>query len=156
MFEEVTVKTVGETVSGPAGPVTGAVITSELHMDGSREDKTFAPGYGELSTGSGSNLEAIALAVPTDALAGTVPAEGEAMQSGAMSIFDAAAASNWTRATLDFRRRYRPPTEVGQARFDLWAAQILVDAAANSSSGVRGDVATMEYVRHRFAELAAP
>lgn len=55
------------------------------------------------------------------------------------------------RATPDVRFRYRPPTEVDQSCFDLWAAQILVDAAANSSSGVRGDVARMEHMRHRVA-----
>ncbi|MFN2399722.1 MAG: hypothetical protein ABR543_13950 [Gemmatimonadaceae bacterium] len=55
------------------------------------------------------------------------------------------------RAILDFHLRYRPPTEIDRARFDLWAAQILVDAAANNSAGVRGDVTTLEFVRNRFA-----
>ena len=55
------------------------------------------------------------------------------------------------RATLDFRLRHRPPTEIDRARFDLWAAQIIVDAAANNSAGVRGDVTTIVFVRNRFA-----
>jgi hypothetical protein len=52
VFEEVTVKAVGQTVSGPSGQVSGAFTASELHMDGNREDKIFAPGYGEFSTGN--------------------------------------------------------------------------------------------------------
>ncbi|MGH3066129.1 MAG: hypothetical protein ACRDOF_07460, partial [Gaiellaceae bacterium] len=75
VFEEVTVKSVDRTVRGPHGPVTGAIIVSELHQDGSREKKTFAPGYGEFFTGSGGDVEAIALAVPTDALDGPAPDE---------------------------------------------------------------------------------
>lgn len=207
IFEEVTVKSVGVTVAGPSGPVSGAIVTSELHLDGSREDKTFAPGYGEFSTGSGGSLEAIALAVPTDALSGPLPAELNTLFSGAASIFNAALANDWpsasatlgtmttawntyrggalppmlaaqmttafnrltsavdsrnspgarqaaidvARATLDFRLRYRPATEIDRARFDLWAAQVQVDAPAGNSFGVRGDVTTLEIVRNRFA-----
>jgi hypothetical protein len=47
VFEQVTVKHVGKTVAGPFGPVAGAIVAGELHDDGTREDKTFAPGYGE-------------------------------------------------------------------------------------------------------------
>ncbi len=100
VFEEVTVTSVGVTVDGPQGPVAGAILVEELHMDGSREDKTFAPGYGEFSTGSvGADLEAIALAVPTDALAGPTPAELEALSSGANAIFEAAAEEDWAAAS---------------------------------------------------------
>ncbi|MEO5579953.1 MAG: hypothetical protein ABIR58_04790, partial [Gemmatimonadaceae bacterium] len=100
VFEEVTVKSVGVTVNGPKGPINGAIVTNELHLDGSREDKTFAPGYGEFATGSGTNLEAIALAVPTDALPGAPPAELNTLSAGTASIFDAALASDWPGATV--------------------------------------------------------
>ena len=53
VFEQVRVKAVDQTVQGPRGPVEGAIVASELHQDGAREDKTFAPGYGEFFTGSG-------------------------------------------------------------------------------------------------------
>ncbi len=98
VFEEVTVKTVGMTVPGPRGPVTGAIVAEELHMDGLRENKIFAPGYGEFSSGSGPNLEAIALAVPTDALPGTLPAPVRTLTSGAITVFDAALAADWSSA----------------------------------------------------------
>ena len=72
VFEEVTVKAAGQRVPGPKGMVDGALVVEELHMDGATEEKTFAPGYGEFSAGGGGDLEAVALAVPVDAVAGDV------------------------------------------------------------------------------------
>ncbi|HYM82414.1 MAG TPA: hypothetical protein VEY91_13510 [Candidatus Limnocylindria bacterium] len=99
VFEQVTVQSIGVTVNGPRGPVSGAVVTLELHLDGLQESKTFAPGYGEFSTGSGTDLEAVALAVPTDALPGPMPAELGTLWSGAASIFDAAESGAWNSAS---------------------------------------------------------
>ena len=207
VFEEVTVKAVGETVHGPRGPVEGAIVGEELHMDGTREDKIFAPGYGEFLTMGGGELEAVALALPTDAFADSLPAEVETLFSGAMNIFGAAQSEDWkaasatidtmiaawdayqsgdlprmldartswalvelvaavdahqpiearqaainaARASLDFQLRYRPVAEVDRALFALWAAQILVDVAADDAAGVSGDVATLEWVWDRIA-----
>jgi hypothetical protein len=99
VYEEVTVKSIGETVDGPHGPVEGAIVTEELHMDGSHENKIFAPGYGEFLTGVGGDLEALALAVSTDALSGPPPAELETLFSGAADIFDAAESEDWDAAS---------------------------------------------------------
>lgn len=76
-FEEVTVKSVNETVDGPTGPVEGAIVVQELLMDGLLEDKTFAPGYGEFFFAVEAEEEIVhmALAVPTDAVSGDTPAE---------------------------------------------------------------------------------
>lgn len=95
VFEEVRVKAVDQRVNGPHGPVEGALIARELHQNGSREDKTFAPGYGEFFTGSGGDVEAMALAVPTDALEGDPPPELEALSAGADRTFDTVRAKNW-------------------------------------------------------------
>ena len=65
-FEQVTVTSVSKRLQGPLGPVTG-MIGEELHEDGTTEDKQFAPGYGEFFTRDGPDVEALALAVPTDA-----------------------------------------------------------------------------------------
>ena len=46
VFEEVTVASVQRRLDGPLGPIEGGMLASELHMDGSTEDKLFAPGYG--------------------------------------------------------------------------------------------------------------
>src|SRR5262245_2955084 len=86
-FEEVTVKSLGKTVSGPHGPVRGAMIGSELHSDATREDKTFAPGYGEFFTGGGGDVEALAVAVPADGVTGPVPAGLQKLSTSADKAF---------------------------------------------------------------------
>jgi hypothetical protein len=207
VFEEVTVKAVGQTVNGPHGRVDGAILAGELHQDGTREDKTFAPGYGEFFTGSGGDVEAMALAVPTDALGGSPPDELETLSASAEASFDAVRSKDWkaasasvkslntawktyragqvpprlakemsralgalsraidarnqTRAgtaaidvaqsTLDFKLRHQPPAEIDRARFELWTRQLLVDAAAGDTASIRSDLATLEWIRDRFA-----
>jgi hypothetical protein len=89
VFEEVTVKAVDRTVEGPRGNVDGAIEVRELHDDGSTEDKLFAPGYGEFFTGGGGEVEAMALAVPTDALPGGVPDDLSTLVKAARSAYDA-------------------------------------------------------------------
>ena len=99
VFEEVVVKTVDLTVGGPRGPVTGAMVGTENHLlEGNYEDKTFAPGYGEFTSGVGANLEALAVAVPTDAQPGGVPPELEAVRRGAIEVFAAADSGDWAAA----------------------------------------------------------
>jgi hypothetical protein len=95
VFEEVTVRSTGQRVPGPRGMVDGALVISELHMDGATEDKTFAPGYGEFSAGGGGDLEAVALAVPVDAAGGAPPAGLAVLTGGARSAFAAAGAGRW-------------------------------------------------------------
>lgn len=99
VFEEVTVSSVDRTVSGPSGPVPGAITVEELHLDGTREDKTFAPGYGEFSTGStGGDLEAATLALPTDAAPGPTPATVDTLATAIRQAADALARADWTAA----------------------------------------------------------
>jgi hypothetical protein len=207
VFEEVRIATVGKAVAGPHGPVEGAVIASELHADGPRENKTFAPGYGEFFTASGGDVEAMSLAVPADELSGPVPDELATLSAGADDVFEAAGRQDWkaasgavrrvagaweafgagdvpprlavrtTRAldglaravmardpaqarhaaldvaqsSLDLQLRHRPPAEIDRARFELWARRLVLDAAADDAAGVRGDLATLEWTRDRFA-----
>jgi hypothetical protein len=99
VFEEVTVVAVDETVEGPRGPVEGAITVDELHMDMAREEKTFAHGYGELLTGAGSDLEAVALAVPTDSRSEDPPAELLSLTTDAGVALTAAAAGDWAAAS---------------------------------------------------------
>lgn len=208
VFEEVTVTAVDRALDGPLGPIAGGLVASELHADGATEDKIFAPGYGEFLTGGGGDLEALAMAVPIDALAGAVPGELRSLTSGAEALFRAAPAGQWSAASttvrdmtaawqivragrlpkpivpllnrgvtalahavatrsvagarqaaidvarlaLDLQLRYRPATEIDLARFDLWAAQLLVDAAANDAAAVNSDVFTLDYIRDRFQQ----
>ena len=99
VFEEVTIKETGRTVNGPRGPLQGAIVGSELHDDGTREDKFFAPGYGEFRSASPSELEAMAVAVPTDASAAPEPAELRDLLDATTGAFRAAGARRWRAAS---------------------------------------------------------
>ncbi len=96
VFEEVIVTDIGVTVDGPTGPIAGAITIDELHMDGTHEDKTFAPGYGEFIAGD----ELLALAVPTDALPGPTPYRLRLISMHADDVADQAEAGNWDRASV--------------------------------------------------------
>lgn len=112
VFEEITVKAVGQTVPGPSGSVRGALVVSELHTDGTREDKVFAPGYGEFSTGDAQgDLEAVSLAVPTDARPGPPPAQLTALSAAVRKVFDLAGRNDWAGAVA-----------AGEALRRAWAA----------------------------------
>lgn len=207
-FEEVTIKSVDKTLDGPLGPIEGGLVAEELHMDGNTEEKLFAPGYGEFYTAGGGDVEALALAVPTNRLSEPTPSELVTLQTGATGIFDSAQSKDWNAASaafgkmaaawegyrasevpalieprmtralgsladavdardtararqaaidvaqssLDLQLRYRPATEIDLARFDLWAAQLLVDAAADDAGAVNGDVFTLNYIRDRILQ----
>jgi hypothetical protein len=100
VFEQVTVKAIGKPVAGPTGPIEGAMVGEELHMEGDLEDKTFAPGYGEFFSGyqAEQNFEANALTVPADALDEAPPAELQTLGVGADRAFVAARAGDWREA----------------------------------------------------------
>jgi hypothetical protein len=212
VFEEVTVNSVGRTVAGPRGPVRGAIVGSELHSDGTREDKLFAPGYGEFRTEGGGDLEALAEAVPTDAIRAPLPTDLATLPTGTRGILESARLRDWpsARATLrrvtaawrsvvghpqpplvaarlrtamgalrravharnaqratqaaidvllptyDLQLRYRPPTEIDAARFDIWTQQLRVHAAARDLAGATGDVAVLEWIRDRLVGTLTP
>jgi hypothetical protein len=211
-FEQVTVTAVDRTLHGPLGPIDGGLVAEELHMDGTTEEKLFAPGYGEFFTAGGGDVEALALAVPTNAAPGPLPDELVTLERGAIGIIDAAGSPDWQAASstvrgmksawdaygseevptlirpmttrglgaldravrardpararqaaidfaqsiLDLELRYRPASEVNLARFDLWAAQLLVDAAARDGVAVSGDVFTLGYIRDRIVHALNP
>jgi hypothetical protein len=106
-FEQIRVEKVDQQVAGPSGNISGAIEVTELHMDNTTEEKTFAPGYGEFSTGTpGGDLEAVSLAVPTDRRQGPAPAEYGALSKAADGVLAAVAGSDaegakQAAATLD-------------------------------------------------------
>ncbi|MBA2240040.1 MAG: hypothetical protein H0W09_02160, partial [Solirubrobacterales bacterium] len=97
-FEEVAIKTIDKTVKGPAGDVEGAIVARELHDDGTYSNKVFAPGYGEFFTAHGAEVEAMALAVPTDALEGPPPTELKQLFASANASLDAVESGAWKPA----------------------------------------------------------
>jgi hypothetical protein len=97
-FEQIRVESVDQRVAGPSGNISGAIKVTELHMDNTTEEKTFAPGYGEFSTGSpGGDLEAVSLARPTDRRQGAAPAEFTALSKAVDGVYEASAAEDTDR-----------------------------------------------------------
>jgi hypothetical protein len=107
VFEQVTVKPVDRVVEGPRGSVKRAIVAEEVHQDGAREDKIFAAGYGEFFTGSGGDVEALALAVPTDRLRRPMPA---ALRTLASSADPAQVSTAWNALRSSVPPRLAPPT----------------------------------------------
>lgn len=60
------------------------------------------------------------------------------------------AAIEVARSSLDLQLRYRPATEIDLARFDLWLAQLGLDAKAGDPALVNGDFFTIDYIRDRI------
>ena len=85
------------------GPIDGGLLADELHSDGTTEQKIFAPGYGEFYTSGGGDVEALALAVPTDAISEPVPPELTALSGGALDVFDTAGSGDWKAASATVR-----------------------------------------------------
>ena len=106
-FEEVAIKATGKTVNGPAGRVRGAMVARELHDDGTYSDKVFAPGYGEFFTGDRGEVEALALAVPTDALEGPVPVELKRLSRAAARVLHSTRSGRWRSASAGLRTASR-------------------------------------------------
>jgi len=95
VFEEVTVKAVDVTVAGANGPVPGAMVGEELHMDGGRERKTFAPDRGEFASGVAGSVEDLAVASPADQLTGPQPAQLTALAKPPDDVCTAARDGDW-------------------------------------------------------------
>jgi hypothetical protein len=112
-FEEVHVTKVDRTFNGPSGPVSGGIIAREIHQDAPPSNKLFAPGYGEFLSRDGHDIEAMALASPTDALRGNVPAELRTISKGADRIF---------ASDLATRARWKHAAHVAQRMLDAWIA----------------------------------
>ena len=84
-FEQVTVESVNQRLTGPLGPVNG-MIGRELHEDGTTELKQFASGYGEYYTGDGGDVEALALTIPTDNADGPMPSGLRRLYADAVDV----------------------------------------------------------------------
>jgi hypothetical protein len=180
-------------------------------MDGTVEEKAFAPGYGEFRARAKDELVTVALALPVDAVGGSPPGTLAGLVPGARSVAGAAAAGRWPaaaaradamaatwararsgvpdlladqmtasldalgkavaardpvrahqaalaaeQAALDLRLRHRPPAEVDLARLDLWARQLLADAAAKDRGAVAGGTATLQVLWDRAGYAADP
>jgi len=133
LFEEVRVDKVDMNVPGPSGNISGAMEVNELHMDGTREGKIFAPGYGEFSTGDpGGDLEAVSLASPTDRRPDPAPAEFGALSAAVRAVYEAVAVSDADRAK-------QAATTLDQA----WGAALTKDIPPQMASQMKRDLGEM-------------
>jgi hypothetical protein len=82
-------------------------VGKELHDDGTYSDKVFAPGYGEFFTAHGGEVEALALAVPTDAIKGSPPTDLEALSRVSHDVIGAVGSGDWKSASAGSRKAAR-------------------------------------------------
>ena len=142
VFEQVTVQRIGQRVHGPRGPVPGAIAIQEKLQNGDLEQKVFAPGYGEFLAVTGDEAEAVAVAVPADAVPGRVPAELVGLARAATRAFDAATAGLWAKAANEtdrataawetYSRRGVPPALHAPMSEALAGLAVTVDAQATA------------------------
>jgi hypothetical protein len=90
-----------------------------------------------------------------DELAGAVVQLRRAVAARA-SRRSAEAAIDLAQAGLDLGLRYRPPADIDRARFELWARRLLLDAKVGDLAAAKGDLATLEWIRDRFAHTLDP
>ena len=60
------------------------------------------------------------------------------------------------QAILDLQLRHRPSAQVDLDHMDLWARQLLVDAAAHDPGAAAGDAATLQILWDRAGHAADP
>jgi hypothetical protein len=106
-FEEVEIRQIDRTVDGPTGRVKGVMVGREVHEDGTFSNKVFAPGYGEFLTTDKGEVEALALAVPTDTLAGPPPGELDALSGRASAVIEPARTGRWKAASAGLKAASR-------------------------------------------------
>jgi hypothetical protein len=168
VFEEVRVEKVDLSIPGPSGTVSGAIEVSELHMDGKRENKIFAPGYGEFSTGNpAGDLEAVSLAVPTDSRQGPAPAEfgalSTAVESSCQAVADEDAEAMQAITALNAawqaaRTKRIPPQLESQMTADLDVLNAAIieedwDAAQAASLRVAQNETDVRLLHHRVIDV---
>lgn len=137
VFEEVHVGAVGRTVQAAAGPVDGAILAEELHSDGSYDHKIYAPGYGEFRTTGSGDLEALAVAVPADALPGRAPAALNDLLTGSIGILELARLGDWEGVPSVLARMQREWSTLLTRRQPPSVASRLSDALARLARGAK-------------------
>lgn len=146
VFEQVRVTAVGKQVQGPYEPVKGAITVRELHLDGGRETKVFAPGYGEFSTGgSGGDREKVALAAPTDARRAPAPRSLPALDHASRAGAEAAAGHSAPEA--------RAAADTLRSRWQAYRSADRVPALLERQ--MSRDIATLQGVAHVPGSAAA-
>jgi hypothetical protein len=136
-FEEVTITAVGLTLDGPFGPVKGGITGRELHFGGSTEDKHFGPAYGEfLTANADGDVEALALAVPTDKASGAMPEELTQLTDGALEILRTAGSKDWKAASAAMKTVNEAMSRVPETEVPKLIKPVLTSALEKLSAAV--------------------
>lgn len=96
IFEEMTIIEQDVDVEGPSGLISGVMRVRVLEMDGTIEEKLFAPGYGELVDGTDPNAIKVALANPIDHEPGSTPEEIRTLFQYAEFVANFAPLQRWS------------------------------------------------------------
>jgi hypothetical protein len=137
VFEELTVIETDKTMQGPNGPVIGAIVVDELGVDGGHSKKTLAPGYGEFLTRGGGELEAMAVATPTNDLPGGAPVEIRKILTAAAGTMEYARAHEWQFARASLHRIQDQVEVITRAQQPPRVMQLLHVAVSELGSAVR-------------------
>jgi len=142
VFEEVTITEVGVTVDGPFGPVEGAIVATELHLDGTTSEKVFAPAYGEFYSAHEGDTEALSVAVPANSDAAAEPPELAELITGTWGLVESARLADWEavdatliRITADWDTVTAGPTPVLLADIMTTALATLTAAVTAQDPG---------------------
>jgi len=155
VFEEITVKAIDQTVDGPRGQVNGAIVMQELHLDGSVSDKVFAPDYGEFDTSSDGEIEALALAVPTDAINEVVPVELRLISTSAWGILENARLKDWKAANPTHARLKRYWSTLDITQYPPRVVDTMNQALKDLTKSVADkDITTTSHAAINVAQLA--
>ncbi len=128
-FEEVQITKTNVTVDGPFGKIAGSIVGSELHMDGSSEDKYFAPGYGEFNTANADgDHESLALAIPIDKASGEMPAAMADMNRALLEIIENAKSKQWRTAESALQQTETAKALIAANDIPLLVGPLLDDA----------------------------
>jgi hypothetical protein len=160
----------GEFLTGGAGDVEAislAVPTDRLEGPTPAELTTLQDGaaqiHGQAKLGGSakSTVEGMNAAWQAFRSSGQVPNNIEPLMSGSLETLTRAvdqgdqakasqAAIDVARSSLDLQLRHRPATEIDLARFDLWLAQLGLDAKTDDPAQVNGDFFVIDYIRDRI------
>ena len=121
-------------------------------MDGTIEDKIFAPGYGEFKAQVASldELYKLALAVPIDALGRGVPRTLSAIRNGATEVFEAAPARRWHQLSAKVERVI---TDWNTYRTTKQIPKLLDGQMTNTLGALEDAVGAKRFARVRQAAL---
>ncbi len=151
-IEAMTLGIPADALSGPVPAELTALTDGALSIFKAAGDKDWKPAAESVKAMNAAWEKFSAGAMPKP----IKPLLGEALKTltGAVAKRNAAkarqAAIETARWSFDLQLRHRPVAEINLARFDLWAAQVLVDAAAKDAGSVTGDMFTLTLIRDRI------